>query len=460
MSLRALLLAAFSYVLLLTAIAFAIPLSHVLVERIQGEVRNQARAQTQLVAVVAGRSTRADGTVIAAQRRTLQQVVDAAARVTRGRVIVVDRAGRLQVDSAKPAAMAGADYSSRPEIRAALAGREVQAQRRSASLDRPLLVTARPARNEASRVTGAVRVSQDVGAISRAVWRGRLALLALGALVLGLGLAVATWLARKLSAPLGALEDAARRVAEGDMTAVAPEQGSSEQIEVARTFNEMTGRLNRTLTAQQQFVDNASHQLRTPLTGVRLRIEEVRQGASREAAASLDAATAEVDRLAKTIDDLLTLSRAGERPQSARPVNLVALAREAAGRVRAAAEREGRTVVVTSDEPEEALADAADLGRVLDVLMENALLYGLGPIEVSVRGKLVRVADRGPGLTAGEDDGRLLERFRRGSAGRGRPGTGLGLSIAAALAGQWGCTVTLERRDGGGAIATLDCTTA
>ncbi|MBO9532650.1 MAG: HAMP domain-containing histidine kinase [Solirubrobacteraceae bacterium] len=461
MSLRALLLAAFSYVLLLMAIAFAIPLSHVFTERVEGEVRSQALAQAELVAVVAGSSSRADGTVLAARRATLQRTVDAAARITRGRVIVVDSSGALQVDSAKPPAAAGADYSSRPEIRAALAGRAMQEQRDSATLGRPLLVTAAPARNARNDVVGSVRVSQDVGAISRAVWRGRLALLGLGGLVLALGFAVALWIARRLSQPLAALEDAAHRVADGDMTAAAPETGSSEQVEVARAFNVMTGRLDRTLSAQQQFVANASHQLRTPLTGVRLRIEEARHDASPESADHLDAATDEVDRLSATIDDLLTLSRAGERPQAARPVDLGGLAEAAAERVRGAARRDHREVTVHTEGAEVVLADAADLARILDVFLENALAYGgRGPIEVVAAGRAVSVSDRGPGLAQGEDDGRLLERFRRGAAGRGRAGTGLGLAIASALATQWGCSVSLRRREGGGATATLDCTGA
>lgn len=457
MSLRALLLAAFSYVLLLTGIAFAIPLSHVLTERIQGEVRSGAEGQAELIAVVAGSAVRSDGTVIAARRSGLQRAVDTAAWITRGRVIVVDRSGALQIDSARPGAAVGADYATRPEIRTAIAGRAAQEQRESQSLDRPLLVTAQPVRTEDGAVVGAVRVSQDVGAISRAVWRGRLALFGLGVLVLALGFAVALFIARRLSRPLVALGAAAHRVADGDMTAAAPEVGSREQVEVARAFNEMTGRLDRTLTAQQQFVANASHQLRTPLTGVRLRIEEAIHDATPESAEHLDAATAEVDRLSATIDDLLTLSRAGERPQAPRPVDLGALAEAAAGRVRAAASRDGRQVTVEVDGARTALADAADLARILDVFLENALAYGRGPIEVRASGSVVTVADRGPGLAPGEDDGRLLERFRRGSAGRARSGTGLGLAIATALAAHWGVSVELRRRDGGGAIAVLDC---
>ncbi len=447
MSLRALLLAALTYVMLLTVIAFAVPLSRVLGERVNREVRTQAMAEAQLVAAAVGSD---------ATEPVMRELVAVAARTTRGRVIVVNQRGQLRFDSAAPPAPTGADYSTRPEIQASLAGQSLQEQRDSKTLGRPLLVTAVPAR-ERGKVVGAVRVSQDVGAISRAVDRGRLALVALGLLVLVLGGTVAAILARRLAQPLAALEDAARAVAGGDMTAVAPERGSREQVSVAKTFNAMTERLDRTLTAQQQFVANASHQLRTPLTGVRLRIEEaIAEDPGPIAAEHLDAATAEVDRLSALIDDLLVLGRSGERPQAARPVELHAVVESVAERLRPAAEQRGREVRVSGDAAGSVLADRDDLERAVDALAENALTYGEGPIDLVVRGCRVEVGDRGPGLAPGEQDGRLLERFHRGSAGRAHQGTGLGLAIASTLATRWGGVAGLEPRAGGGAQAFLD----
>lgn len=450
MSLRALLLGALTYVVLLTVIAFAVPLSKVLGDRVDREVRTQARAEAQLVASAAAAG--ADDTI-------LDALIESAARTTRGRVIVVDADGKLRCDSARPPASDGADYATRPEVAAALQGRAFQERRDSESLGRPLLVTAVPIAAAGGPNAGAVRVSQDVGAISRAVNHGRLALLGLGLLVLVLGAVAAAILARRLARPLAALEAAAGAVADGDMTAVAPEIGSREQVSVAKAFNAMTGRLDRTLTAQQQFVSNASHQLRTPLTGVRLRIEEaLAEDPSPVAAEHLGAATAEVDRLSEMIDDLLLLGRTGERPQTGRPVDLAALAEGVADRVRAAAGRRGRAVAVALEAPVPAIADPADLDRILDALVENALAYGDGPIDIVVRGARVEVCDRGPGLAPGEDDGRLLDRFQRGSAGRRHAGTGLGLAIAATLAARWGGTVGLVSRPGGGAIAFVDLT--
>lgn len=456
MSLRGLLIAAFSYVLALTMIAFAIPLTHVVTERIQGDVRGQSRTQAQLLSAVAAGVMNADGEVRLSERAALQRAVDAAARITRGRVIVVNRLGELELDSAQPGAARGTEYVSRPEIATALRGRTAQEERTSASLDRPILVTAVPVVTAADASIGAVRISQDVHAISRALWRGRMAVLALAALVFALGFVVAVVLARRLAWPIVALRRTAHAVADGDMTAVAPERGSREQVAVARTFNEMTARLDRTLTAQQQFVANASHQLRTPLTGVRLRIEEAAHTLSGPEATHLEAAMQEVDRLSLTIDDLLRLSRADERPQAPRPVDLAALVTAAAARHADAARRAGREIRTDVAAAGVVLADTSDLAQILDTFVENALRYGRGAIDVTAVDQIVTVADRGPGLAPGEDDGRLLERFRRGAAARGHGGTGLGLSIAQALATRWGLRIALEPRDGGGAVATLD----
>ena len=104
------------------------------------------------------------------------------------------------------------------------------------------------------------------------------------------------------------------------------------------------------------------------------------------------------------------------------------------------------------------MAAIPDLDRALDALIENAINYSPGGAEVLVRvgpDARIDVLDRGPGIAPGEEDD-VFERFARGRAGReGVAGTGLGLAIARELAGQWGASVTLANRDGGGARATI-----
>ena len=160
-----------------------------------------------------------------------------------------------------------------------------------------------------------MRVTQDVHAqnearqpVDRAGWRWSAWSCS------GSDLSPAAFIARQIAQPLRRFEETARAVAEGDLEARAPIEGSDEQRSLARTFNEMTDRLSRSLRAQSRFVADASHQLRTPLTGLRLRLEEALaetdDPASRD---DLEKGIQEVDRLARTVEELLVLSQTGER---------------------------------------------------------------------------------------------------------------------------------------------------
>ena len=194
-----------------------------------------------------------------------------------------------------------------PEIAQALrTGRPVQDRRRSDTLDQEILATAVPVGRARARASGAVRVTQSVEAVARATDRATLGLVAIGLLVLGLGLAAGVVIARQIAGPLRRLDDAAAQVAEGDLTARAKVEGSAEQRSLARTFNDMTARLERLVAGQRDFVADASHQLRTPLAGLRLRLEEARAASDDpEVHEEIDAGMAELDRLAAIISELL-----------------------------------------------------------------------------------------------------------------------------------------------------------
>ena len=449
-SLRARLLAALAYVLLLAIVALGVPLAINLSARVNAEVRTQAQAQADLVA-----ATAAD-LLNRSHRRELGTLARTAATSVRGRILIVNATGGVLVDSAGPAQV-GASYESRPEIETALSGRQVQVQRASKTLGQEILATAVPIiRN--GRPVGAVRVTQSVAAVHRAVRNAELGLVLIALIVLALGLSAGAVIAAQVARPLRHLDQVARRIAAGDLSARAAVEGSSEQRSLGRSFNEMTDRIARLLRAQRDFVSDASHQLRTPLTGLRLRLEEAKAVGPGPTAVELDAAIAEVDRLSHTVEELLLLSRAGERQTAGEPVELVDVAIAAIERWHATAAHSGLELEHQAlGAAGVAWAARPDVERALDMLLENALRYsppGTTITIVSAPGR-IEVRDRGPGLA--EDEREIVfERFHRGSAGRsGPPGNGLGLSIARELAREWGGYVSLADHEGGGTVATL-----
>ena len=451
MSLRGRLVAAFAYVLLLLSVALVVPFGLNLTSRIDAEGRPEATGQAQLIAASAsGRLS---------NRRELAELTRRAAEAASGRVIVVDRRGRLLADSAG-GGLRSTSYASRPEIARALAGRPDQGQRHSDSLNQDLLFTAVPVVQN-GRPAGAVRVTQSVEAVNDRKRRDVLVLVALAAVALLLGLAVAWLLAGSLSRPLRALAATARRVGRGELGSRAEVEGSSEQREVARSFNAMTERLGRAMESQRAFVANASHQLRTPLTGLRLRLEAAR-GRTRDhdVREDLAAAEEETERLADLLRDLLLLARE-ETPATADAAAPVAEVADAAReRWEGPAEADGHELGLEGERSLAVRASAADLAAILDNLIENALRYSPPGtpvrIEWSADGEdaSLAVLDRGPGVAAGERES-VFERFYRGEAGLGVPGTGLGLPIVAALARRWGGSAALGDRPGGGTRAEV-----
>jgi two-component system, OmpR family, sensor kinase len=306
-----------------------------------------------------------------------------------------------------------------------------------------------------------VRITRDYAQYADAARRSTIGIVLIGVAGLVAGIVIAFGLAGSLVAPIRGLADTAHRLGEGDLTARAGDVGSTAEVkELGATFDEMADRLERTVQAQREFVANASHQLRTPLTGLRLRLEAAALKADDpDVERELVAAERETVRLARLLSELLTLARERERPEP-EEVSLAEAAREAHDRWEGPAQTGGRRLLVRGEGEPLVAATDADLAVILDNLIENALNYSplastvaieWGQREGSAR---LAVLDEGPGIDPAERE-RVFERFYRGEAGADAPGTGLGLSVVEALAERWDGSIGLRDRPSGGTEAEV-----
>jgi len=367
------------------------------------------------------------------------------------RVVVVGSDGSSVVDTADNP---GRQFSSRPEIKAALGGERFSGNRYSTTLGEELFVVGVPVASGA-HVYGAVRLTvfnSDVEAQVRRMWLslGLIVLVAVGATTV-----VALAIARSVTRPIARLGETAALIARGDLSARARiADAPAELTELATTFDDMAERVESLVASQRSFVADASHQLRTPLTALRLRLENLEAGAQGAELREIGGIVGEVERLSRVIDQLLELSREGKASTVPIDVSEIVSRRYALWEP-VARERSIRFEMQRSDDIGcTAAAVPGALEQILDNLIDNALRYtpegGTTAVSVSVdeRGRCqVGVADSGPGV-AEEDVDRLFDRFWRGDADTA--GTGLGLAIVAHLVSMSGGSIEAKNLPEGG----------
>ncbi len=449
MSFRGRLVLFAGYLLTAVVLALEIPLALNVERRAGSEFQSAVLGNAAILASRISDLVTVPATAQPAARARLAAIVGATARLTNERIVVTDGRGRVLADSDAAAAI-GELYatSERPEFGEALFGGRIDFRRRfSDTLGEELLLVTVPVVDQ-ERVVGAVRISTPTGAVQARVRESWLGLALIGLAVIAAGLAVAWVMATSLARPVRRLEAAADRLGRGDLGTRAPTDGPKEIAALARSFNFMADALSANLQAQRDFLANASHQLRTPLTGLKLRLEAIKDegGPTGEEAAR---AEREVDRLNELVDDLLTLARASSVEPTGSSLDLAEVARGAVERWREPAEVLGKALELGRDGHARVWANPNDLAHVLDNLIENALRYCPPGTTVTVDAgtsdgrAAVTVSDTGPGISP-EDRARVFERFYRGSSGReAGPGTGLGLAIVSELARHWGGEVRL-----------------
>lgn len=450
MSFRTRLVLAAAYLVAAVVLALEIPLALSIERRADSDFQADVLGRAALLAarisddVAAVNQGSPDASTAA-----LTQAVDTNVAAVGERIVVTNARGRVLADSSGAAASgSGFATTERPEFAVALEEGQVDSRRRfSETAGEELLLVTVPV-VDGGEVVGAVRVSASRDSVVDRVHSSWLRLAAIGLAVVAGAFVLAWILATTVSRPLRRLRDTAGQLGGGNLDARAPTDGPAELAALGVSFNRMADALGSSMRAQRDFVANASHQLRTPLTGIKLRLEAIRAdgGTAGENAAR---AEEELDRLEALVDDLLALAGAATAASTGTTVDLSSVIEGAVERWQAPASEVEKTVEVGRHEPALVFADPGDLTHVVDNLVENALRYTPPGAHVTVesaaedgRATLV-VADDGPGIPE-EERARVFERFYRGSNGRRLgPGTGLGLAIVAELVERWDGDVTL-----------------
>ncbi|MER6091353.1 HAMP domain-containing sensor histidine kinase [Streptomyces bluensis] len=313
-------------------------------------------------------------------------------------------------------------------------------------------------------VVGAVRIVYPTKEMTNRLWTiwGFRAILAL--LVLAVAVVIGAGVARRLTRPLRQLNDMASRFSDGDLTARSPVTGPQETQTLARTLNQGAERLDTLIAAQRIFVADASHQLRTPLTALRLSLDNIADGVDDEfVKEDVEQATAEVVRMSRLVNDLLVLARAEAKVTAAEPLPLRDLVEERLAVWRPAADERGVTITLrgSADGRLLVLASPGHLDQVLDNVLSNALEVSPDGSRITVRVESrgdeveLSVLDEGPGMSDAEKS-RAFDRFWRGQGLTGRSGSGLGLAVVRQLVSDDGGTVALRDAPGGGLCVTLN----
>jgi signal transduction histidine kinase len=382
---------------------------------------------------------------------------------TGGEVAIVDPAGRVLAAS-DPDADNDAAGEQHALVQAALGGRSVSTL--TADERRPWAASAVPISAD-SRPLGAVLLGIQADATEDRIHSIWLGLAAFAAAILALTTLVGLLLARSLARPLARLESRVRMFGEGDLAVRAPEAGPRQVRSLAHQFNHMAGRLGELVEAQNRFVADASHQLRSPLTALRLRLENLEAGADPAAAEGIAAAAEEVQRLSRIVDGLLTLSRVGGDEPERRAIDVGEVIE---GRCDAwaalAAERQIDLIPdVGFQTGRKAMLVPGDLDQIIDNLLANAMDVTPEGSCISVQLTALddnhvelHVTDEGPGMSA-PDRRRAFDRFWQGPGSNGGH-SGLGLAIVRQLAARNDAAAELRPAEPAGLDAVITLTAA
>ena len=449
----------------LLAVGLGVPLAftdarrsqeEVFTDRLTDTISFASGSQRPLIEAGAGEAT---GTALRAEIARYDDVYGVA-------VLVFDRSGALLVASRPPDRLPALDDAAADRLAFALAGRRSATYPLLMPWDDRDLVLAEPVLVDGEVVGAAMTVSPTDGlrAAEIRTWS-----LIAGAAVLALlaGTLVALPLTAWILRPVRRLDEAMDRVgasvlAGGPAEPPARRSGPPELRRLSESFDRMTETVREALGAQRAFVADASHQLRNPLTALRLRLSNLDGRVAEGAADDHLAALEESERLSRVLDGLLALARAerGAEPDSDPTTDLDAVVDDRLENWRPLAEHIGVELRRSGPHGLVGRITPTDLETVLDAVLDNALKYTPtgGRVRVATMrayGRVgVGVVDGGPGMDA-EDRARATDRFWRAPGQTNVEGSGLGLAIAARIAAATRGTLALDPAPGGGLRVTV-----
>ena len=309
-------------------------------------------------------------------------------------------------------------------------------------------------------VVGTVLLARSTAPLDRDILELWVILGTIGVVAMLMATVLAFALARWVSRPLAGLDSAAGRLADGDLAIRAVvDSGPPELRRLATTFNTMAGRLEALVHGNRAVIADVSHQLRTPLAALRLRLDLLTADTAQsdpDTAHELAGALEELARLSRLVDGLLAVARAENVVPVPAAVNVSEVATERVAAWHPVADDRGIALSYTGG-PAMAWIGEGHLEQILDNLIANALEALSAGNQVTVTtlatasGAQVIVSDNGPGMNA-EDRERAFLRFSTSNPN----GTGLGLAIVHRLVTSNGGTANLTQTPGGGLTVTLD----
>lgn len=279
------------------------------------------------------------------------------------------------------------------------------------------------------------------------------------ALAVGVGAGLLT--SRNFLRRIDSITGASRRIMNGNITERMPVSGSGDELDrLATALNEMLDQIERLMTGMKEVSSNVAHDLKTPLTRIKARVESaLRSGNAADYREALDRTVEESDRLLHTFNALLSIARAeaGQARTGLQAVDVAGILTEVTELYEPLVEEEGGSLTLDAKPGLMVSGDRQLIAQAVSNLIDNALKYGAVEgqgARVSVTGGaekghvVITVSDRGPGIPHADRE-RVLERFVRLDESRSKPGNGLGLSLVAGVMKLHGGSIALEGNEPG-----------